>query len=905
MPRPIALIYSMLRIPVRLDLRHIFQSHSAAGSRECYIGTASVSNQPLKTYPMRFGAFILILAVCLFSERVVQTFAQDAIPTVNEAREFLRKGDYDRCIEVAQSQVDRKVWNERWPELLLEAQLIRGQYEGAYANWLKAIEQFPVSLRLRLQGIEVCRFNNLDAKAREQIELIDEMLSRMPARYTGSTELIPLGEYFLLVGEDPKEVLKSCFDQALKINPSLTAAHVATARMALSKNDFKVAAQATEKALKQDPADPEIFYLDFMAWRSSDPTRATASLARSLDLNPNFVPSILSMVESRMNEEQYAEAEELLKSIEKINSRHPKLWSLRAAIAHLEGRYEQEGECRAQALKTWALNPDVDHLIGKHLALHYRFVESITYQKRSLTMDAGYVPAMGQLAQDQLRAGQNDEGWTMVEQVRKKDPYDVTIYNLKQLQQRLDSLETLKAPGFIIRMDKKEAKIYGPEAISLLSEARDVLTKKYSVTLEEPIYVEIFPKQKDFAIRTFGLPGGEGFLGVCFGRLITANSPAALQVKSNWKSVLWHEYCHVVTLNKTKNKMPRWLSEGLSVYEERQRDNRWGQSMDPTFREMILSDEDFIPASQLSSGFLKPKTPMHLQFAYYESSLAVEYMIESHGMTAMLRLLDDLALGIPTKDALLRMVGSLETLDAGFEQYARKKANEFGAGVDWSKPNAETALQWETEHPEAYALTLKRTAEAVRQKKWDEVILLAEKLKSAWPQDSRDDGCYALLATAYREMGKLEEERASLVSLIQHAGAPFDALARLITIDKEREDWQSIAQWTEIQHAIQPMRFDVQEARALSNEQIDAHEQALHAWTACYELDPTDPAMINYKIAFNLSKLGRLDEARSRVLMALEETPRFLDALRLLKEIKNKQSEQTNSKSVESEGQTR
>lgn len=859
----------------------------------------------LRSYPMRFGVSILISMVCLFSEGLVQTSAQDAIPTVNEAREFLRKGDYDRCIEVAQSQVDRKVWNERWPELLLEAQLIRGQYEGAYANWLKAIEQFPVSLRLRLQGVEVCRFNNLDARAREQIELIDEMLSRMPARYTGSTELIPLGEYFLLVGEDPKEVLKSCFDQALKINPSLTAAHVATARMALSKNDFKVAAQATEKALKQDPADPEIFYLDFMAWRSSDPTRATASLARSLELNPNFVPSILSMVESRMNEEQYAEAEELLKSIEKINSRHPKLWSLRAAIAHLEGRYEQEGQYRTEALKTWALNPDVDHLIGKHLALHYRFVESITYQKRSLTMDAGYVPAMGQLAQDQLRAGQNDEGWTMVEQVRKKDPYDVTIFNLKQLQQRLDSLETLNAPGFIIRMDKKEAKIYGPEAISLLSEARDVLTKKYSVTLEEPIYVEIFPKQKDFAIRTFGLPGGEGFLGVCFGRLITANSPAALQVKSNWKSVLWHEYCHVVTLNKTKNKMPRWLSEGLSVYEERLRDSRWGQSMDPTFREMILSDEDFIPASQLSSGFLKPKTPMHLQFAYYESSLAVEYMIESHGMTAMLRLLDDLALGIPTKDALLRMVGSLETLDAGFEQYARKKANEFGAGVDWSKPNAQTALQWEAEHPEAYALTLKRSAEAVRQKQWDEVIVLAEKLKAAWPEDSRDDGCYALLATAYRETGKLEEERTSLVNLVQHAGAPFDALARLIVIDKERKDWQAIAQWTEIQHAIQPMRYDVQEARALSSEQIDAHEQALHAWTACYELDPTDPAMINYKIAFNLSKLGRLDEARARVLMSLEETPRFLDALRLLKEIRNKQSEQANLKSAESEEQTR
>ncbi|MFN7843185.1 MAG: tetratricopeptide repeat protein, partial [Pirellula sp.] len=274
--------YSTLPIAAGLDLLDILEGDSAVDSQECYIETASVSNQSPRNHPMRFGASLLVFVACLFSAGIPQTIAQNATPTVNETREFLRKGDYDRCIEVAQSQVDRKVWNERWPELLLEAQLIRGQYEGAYANWLTAIEQFPVSLRLRLLGVEICRFNNLDAKAREQMELIDELLTRMPARYTGSTELIPLGEYFLLVGEDPKEVLKSCFDQALKINPSLTAAHVATARMAVSKNDSKVAAQATEKALKQDPADPEIFYLDFMAWRSSDPPRATTSLAKSL-----------------------------------------------------------------------------------------------------------------------------------------------------------------------------------------------------------------------------------------------------------------------------------------------------------------------------------------------------------------------------------------------------------------------------------------------------------------------------------------------------------------------------------------------------------------------------------------------------------------------------------------------
>ncbi len=43
----------------------------------------------------------------------------------------------------------------------------------------------------------------------------------------------------------------------------------------------------------------------------------------------------------------------------------------------------------------------------------------------------------------------------------------------------------------------------------------------------QPVIVEIFPQHKEFAVRTFGLPGADGLLGVCFGRVITANSPAS------------------------------------------------------------------------------------------------------------------------------------------------------------------------------------------------------------------------------------------------------------------------------------------------------------------------------------------------------------------------------------------
>ena len=107
------------------------------------------------------------------------------------------------------------------------------------------------------------------------------------------------------------------------------------------------------------------------------------------------------------------------------------------------------------------------------------------------------------------------------------DAYSVVAYNLVTLQESLAKFRTLEQDGFVLRMDAREADIYGQRVLDLLVRAKAALCTKYDVTLDGPVIVELFPRQQDFAIRTFGLPGGAGFLGVCFGTVITANSPAS------------------------------------------------------------------------------------------------------------------------------------------------------------------------------------------------------------------------------------------------------------------------------------------------------------------------------------------------------------------------------------------
>ncbi len=149
--------------------------------------------------------------------------------------------------------------------------------------------------------------------------------------------------------------------------------------------------------------------------------------------------------------------------------------------------------------------------------------------------------------------------------------------------------------------------------------------------------------------------------------------------------MLWHEFCHIVTLSLTANKMPRWLSEGISVYEESQRDPTCGQQMNPTYRRMILEGE-LTPVGSLSAAFLSPKTPMHLQFAYYESSLVVEFLVQRFGLASLKAILADLAQGDPINAAIAKHAGPLDKIETEFAAFARQRAEALAPGVDWEQP---------------------------------------------------------------------------------------------------------------------------------------------------------------------------------------------------------------------------
>ena len=805
-----------------------------------------------------------------------------------EAEKLFFAGDYKQCKDMAAAEVERGVWNEKWPALLIRCQLTMGDYRQAEQTYIAAKTRFKNSIALRYVGHDVYHFADKSELATEQYTEIVQLVQRSPWRYSSSSDRVVIGRFLLDSGEDAREVLELAFDRAKKSNPKLPDVYIATAELALEKHDYQEAANSLKRAVELQPDNPYVHFLVAKAWASSDPEKTNAAIKQSLELNQHFAPTLLMQVDNMIDGEAYEQAGNLIKKVLKTNPLHPEAWAYKAVIAHLQGDEEAEKAAREKALSTWSTNPDVDHLIGKKLSRNYRFAEGAEYQRSVLKLDPDNIKARLQLSSDYLRLGKEESGWKLADQVHEADAYNVVAYNAVTLRDEMRDYATIETDKFLLRMDAREAKIFGEQIIAHLNEAHEFLCDKYEVELDGPVTVEIFPQQKDFAIRTFGMPGGAGYLGVCFGRVITANSPSSQGERpANWRSVLWHEFCHVVTLEKTRNKMPRWVSEGISTYEEQEKNDAWGERLTVDYRQMIEGD-DLTPVSKLSAAFLSPKSPQHLQFAYFESALVVRFLIERHGLQTMKRILVDLGVGMPINEALTRHVSSLEKLDEDFAEYAHKFVAKSAPELDWepfqelAKLDLAGTKEWLKDHPNNYFGMMKLAKLLIDAKDFTAAEELLTRTRKLYPEDRDGNGTYALLGLLYKKTGDKEKEAEALLKLASLNDRTLEAYERLIELETENEDWSKVHGNAERYLAVQPMIPFGHEQLAKSAEELNKPADLARSLTALLEMDPVDPAALHYRISQAHDESGEGEKAKRHVLMALEFAPRYRDAQRML-----------------------
>ncbi|WP_437191754.1 tetratricopeptide repeat protein [Planctomicrobium sp. SH527] len=847
----------------------------------------------------RVDLLVVLTLVQFFLLQAGELFAQAApAASIDECRRLFQSGKYESCITELSPLLESKESSEDAFLLKAQAEFTLGKYTEARDTLLSGNLRTPGSIRIRWALMQYSPYAGQEKDVERYAGEIDRFVRAAAWQYSQRAEdLITLAKLLLRQGGDPKQVQNVLLKRAKELHPNRREPLLAMGQLALEKRDFTLAADTFREGLKKFPDDSDFLFGMACAYEESDSKQMQEALDKVLVINPRHVDALSMLVNQLIDRERYELAKETLVKIQAINPKYPAAFASLAVLAFLDGDHASFESNRTQALASWGTNPEVDHLIGKKLSRKYRFEDGAEAQRRALVLQPSYLPAMKQLAQDLLRLGQEEEGWQLAHAAHRQDEYDAASYNLVTLHDELTRFTVLELPGWRIRMEKGEAELYGDQVVALLTEARSILCQKYDLPLEKTISVEIYPKPNDFAVRTFGMPGAEGFLGVCFGDVVTALSPASQQVRPvNWQSVLWHEFAHVVTLNKTHNRMPRWLSEGISVYEERQRDPRWGERMTPAYREAILGGK-LTPIHRMSEAFLSPGSGGGLMFAYFQSSLVVEYLINTYGHAEFVAILDDLALGMPINDAIERHTTSMGELEENFEAFAKLQARMFGWNVDWSKPEpaqylgdrspADQLHDWLKLHPRNYTGVKTAAKNQMQAGNSAEAIKLLRQAITVFPLEKGAEGASAILAKLQREAGDGDGEYETLLHWASIDDDAAAALLRLIEIDSARQNWAAVMQHSRRLLEIKPLIPQPYQSLATSAENLNQSESAVQALNALLTLPRTDGAGIHYRLASQFHQQGRNEKARFHVIRALEFAPRYRGALALLLKIKD------------------
>ena len=826
---------------------------------------------------------LLLLALVLVALAVIAQSATAA--SLQETRALLSAGKYAEALELATQEVERRSYSEEWPLLKAEAEISVGKYAEAAESLAEGLKRYSWSIRLRMATFDLQTILG-DRKAKQiLLDEVSELATSAPWRYTDADDLVALGQAALAVGADPKDVLEGFFERACQNDVRRSDGVIASARLALDKQDPALASTYLRPALKAFPQDAEVAFLLSEALKKGAAEESTKLLQKTLELNPNHFAAKLRLVRQSIDREMYARAKVLLKEIFAVNPTLPKAWAMQAVLFHLENDSEQEKAAVKTALQFSSNNPEVGYLIGECLSRKYRFAEAANYLRQSLKADSDYVPAQVQLAQDLLRLGQDAEGWKLVEEAGKVDHYSVGVFNLLQLKDSIDRYVTLKDERFVIRMDRTEATVYGTQVQTLLNSAFDALSEKYGFAPTEPVIVEIFDRKDDFAVRTFGVPDVAGYLGVCFGRLITANSPASFRNSpNNWQAVLWHEFCHVITLQMTGNRIPRWLSEGASVYEERQRNDSWGQHMSPEYQERILNGK-ITPVSELSGAFLNAQSGQDVQFAYYESSMVVEYLVEQFGFESVTAVLNELNRGLTINDALERHTTDIAALDQAFEDWFKDQAMAFAKDVTFTvktsgQLNDLIPPTSEDSRPN-YTAGVQTAVELVQAKKWDAAIEILQGLLEVYADDRGTNSARAVLASIYGQQERVNEQIDELQKQVRLSANDWASAFELLQLLVKQERWDEAVEAGRSVLAIDPLRSQPNQLLLQAALKSDDRKLALILLAGLLELDTANAARYHLQSA-KLKKERSPEEARRHVLLSLEHAPRYREAHQFL-----------------------
>ena len=611
----------------------------------------------------------------------------------------------------------------------------------------------------------------------------------------------------------------------------------------------------------------------------AEPLTARGAAERALAIDPTNARAHLLIAELELADQNRDAARESIDAVLDHNPNHLEARALVAAIAWLEDRRD-DFETEVEGIL--ALNPvyaDAFRIAGYHVARAYRFPEAVTLVRRALELNPDHTRAHADLGMHLLRTGDEPGARAALERSFEADPYDVVTFNLLELLDQLDEFETFEEGDLIVRLHPDEAPAIKDYVIDLAQEALDTLSAQYDMTPETPVLIEIFPRHDDFAVRTLGLPGMAGALGACFGRVVTMDSPRASPSGSfHWFSTLWHEMAHVVTLQMSNQRLTRWLSEGISSFEEKRRNPAWERDQLIEFLSAINAG-NLRSIAELDSAF----TQHGLGLAYFHASLVVQHIIDAYGEEALHTLIRAYGDGLDTEGGLERIGLTFDSLQASFDADIEERYGDLRSALADAPafPPGEGDNRLELlrgladEHPGSFQAQVALGAAARAAGLLDEARAAFERAVELFPMTVGLEGPRGQLALIAEEEGDTERALRELELLLDHDESSPETARMMASLADTAGDDRRLRIAYERLIEIDPFDPIPHQTLGRMAKEDGRTEDALRELRIALALGPVDRVATHTDYAEALVAVGELDAAKRQAMLALEIAPTY------------------------------
>jgi len=690
------------------------------------------------------------------------------------------------------------------------------------------------------------------------------------------------GRAYVLLGRRDARLARqalAAFDAAWTADNTLLDARVRAGDLLLEKYNAPDAKSSYGDVLAINDAHPAALLGMARVQEFEGRGEAMTMVRKSLEANPALTTAHAMLARLHLEAEAYDSARVATDRALAIDSTAMDAWGLRAAVSWFTGDTLTFRAARSAAEALHQRPADFFAILAESAVRHRRYADGVRFATQAVSLDSTSVRALGVLGTNQLRTGAMEQGRATLERAFAIDPYNLWHKNTLDLLDQMNGFTTIERGRFRLVVSPEDAALMELYLLPMLEEAYDSLAPRYEWKPDRPVRFEIFRRHADFSVRSVGLTG-LGALGVSFGDVLAMDAPSAREPGSfNWGSTAWHELAHTFTLGASGNAVPRWLSEGLSVLEERRARAGWGASASPEFLAAYKAGQ-LRPVSTLNDGFVRPRYPAEVQFSYYVASLVSEMLEQEFGASVFPALMRAYRDGLETPEAFTRATRlPIDSIDARFQRYMTTRFGGALAGITAGEAPGDVRGPYvDAMRTAAGHLQAGRSAEARR---------ALESAQAALPGVEPVNGPSWYLARLALEAA---DTTAALAHLSRITRTHETALApNQLEADLHEARGDDRALIAALERIIWTAPYDaaVHVRLADAATRVGAHAIAVRERRAVLATGPADPLEARYQLARALATAGDTTAARREVLGILESAPGFEKAQALLLELRS------------------